>query len=88
MDPTDSIVPPTTASQPLAHAGPNRLAATYPWGMPNSYNPRFATGNPFMSYQPFAVTHATVNPAAFLWGMHNLCHTLILILNPDSIYSS
>lgn len=30
MDPTDSIVPPATASQPLAHAGPSRLAATYP----------------------------------------------------------
>lgn len=72
MDPADSIVPPVTASQPLAHAGPCRLVATYPWAMPHNNNPRFATGNPFMPYQPFDVAFANVNLVAFPRGMPNL----------------
>lgn len=66
MDPTNSIVLPATASQPLAHAGHSKLVVSYPMGMPNSYNPKFSTRNPFMSYQSFVVV-----PAAFPWGIHN-----------------
>lgn len=71
MDLTDSIVPPTTSSQHLAHAGPSRLIAAYPLGMPHNYNPHFANGNPFMPYQPFGVAPSIVNPPSFPWGIHN-----------------
>lgn len=71
MDPIDPIVQPVAVSQPLSQVGPSRFATAYPWGMPHTYNPQFATSYPFMPYQSFAAVHANVNSAAFSWGMPN-----------------
>lgn len=71
MDLIDPVDPPVVVSQPLSQAGPSRFVVAYPWGMPHTYNPQFAIGNPFMSYQSFVVAPANVNAATFLWGMPN-----------------
>lgn len=72
MDPIDSIVPLAAVSQPLSHTDPNRLVAAYPWGMPHTYNPQFATRNSFMSYYSSVAAPANVNSTSFPWGMHNM----------------
>lgn len=71
MDPFDPVVQPTTFSQPLSQYAFSRFYVAYPWGMPHNYNPRFATGNLFMSYQFFVDASSNVNHAAFPWGMYN-----------------
>lgn len=71
MDPINHVAQPAAASQPLSQAGPGRFAATYPWGMPHNYNPRFSTGNLFMPYQSFVVASSNVNYDAFPLGIPN-----------------
>lgn len=48
MDPINPVVQPNVVSQPLSQASPSRFVTAYPWGIPHTYNPQFATGNSFM----------------------------------------
>ena len=50
MDPIEPVVQPATISKTQSQAGPGRFVASYPWGIPHTYNPQFSTGNPFTPY--------------------------------------
>lgn len=71
VDPVNTVVQPIVISQSLFPTGPSRFVVAYPWGMPHNCTPQFASGNPFMSYQPFDVSSSNRNFATFLWGILN-----------------
>ena len=66
VDLVDTIVQPVVVSQPLFQVGPSRFVVSYPWGMPHNYTPRFGSGNPSVSYQPFVASSSNGNSDAFL----------------------
>lgn len=79
--PMETVVP-TSENRQLVLADMNRLAAAYPWGMPQNFAAHFTNGGSFSPHQTLTATAATGNPA-FPWGIPTVQTPPIDDANPE-----
>lgn len=73
---------PTTGSRKLVLADVNRLAASYPRGMPQNFAAHFANGGAFFPYPTLTAVAAAEN-TIFPWGVSTVQTPPIDAANPE-----